>query len=108
MCYTGTHDNDTALGWYTHATAQEKAFAKTYLGAEDGESARWALLRAGQTSMARLFVAQMQDYLGLGSEARINVPGVAGGNWRWRMASGAATAELAEKIRTLTAAASRC
>ena len=108
VCYTGTHDNDTALGWYTHATAQEKAFAKTYLGAEDGESARWALLRAGQTSMARLFVAQMQDYLGLGSEARINVPGVAGGNWRWRMASGAATAELAKEIRALTAAASRC
>ena len=50
----------------------------------------------------------MQDYLGLGSEGRINVPGVAEGNWRWRMASGAATAELAAQIRALTAAASRC
>ena len=108
VCYTGTHDNDTALGWYAHASAQEKAFAKTYLGAEDGESARRALLRCGQTSMAALFVAQMQDYLALGSEARINVPGVAGGNWRWRMASGAATAELAKEIKALTAAASRC
>ena len=108
VCYTGTHDNDTALGWYAHASAQEKAFAKTYLGAEDGESARRTLLRCGQTSMAALFVAQMQDYLALGSEARINVPGVAGGNWRWRMASGAATAELAKEIKALTAAASRC
>ena len=108
VCYTGTHDNDTALGWYAGASDKEKAFAKTYLGAEDGESARRALLRVGQTSMAVLFVAQMQDYLGLGGEARINVPGVANGNWRWRMASGAATAELAEEIRALTAAASRC
>ena len=107
VCYTGTHDNDTALGWYAHATDQEKAFARVYLGAEDGESARRALLRSGQTSMAALFVAQMQDYLALGSEARINVPGVAEGNWRWRMAPGAATAELAAQIRALTAAASR-
>ena len=108
VCYTGTHDNDTALGWYAHASDGEKAFARIYLGAEDRESARKALLRAGQTSRASLFVAQMQDYLGLGSESRINVPGVAEGNWRWRMASGAATAELAEEIRALTAAASRC
>ncbi len=108
VCYTGTHDNDTALGWYAGATDKEKACAKIYLGAADGESARQALLRTGQTSMAVLFVAQMQDYLGLGGEARINVPGVASGNWRWRMASGAATAALAEEIRALTAAASRC
>ena len=57
---------------------------------------------------AELFVAQMQDYLGLGSEARINVPGVAEGNWRWRMASGAVSPALAGEIRDLTAAYSRC
>lgn len=108
ICYTGTHDNDTAVGWYTHASEAEKAFAAQYLGAEDAESARSALLRCGQGSVAELFVAQMQDYLGLGSEARVNVPGVAEGNWRWRLLPGRATAELAEEIRRMTWAFGRC
>ena len=102
ICYTGTHDNDTVLGWYDHAPEQERAFAARYLGTKDRESTRQALLRLGQGSVAELFVAQMQDYLALGSEGRINVPGVAEGNWRWRMAPGAATAALAAEIRTLT------
>ena len=108
ICYTGTHDNDTVLGWYDHATEQECAFAARYLGAKDRESTRQALLRLGQGSVAELFVAQMQDYLALGSEGRINVPGVAEGNWRWRMAPGAATKELAAEVRALTAAFGRC
>ena len=108
ICYTGTHDNDTVLGWYDHATEQERAFAARYLGAKDRESTRQALLRLGQGSVAELFVAQMQDYLALGSEGRINVPGVAEGNWRWRMAPGAATKELAAEVRALTAAFGRC
>lgn len=108
ICYTGTHDNDTVLGWYDHATEQERAFAAVYLGAKDRESARQALLRLGQGSVAELFVAQMQDYLALGSEGRVNVPGVAEGNWRWRMAPGAATKELAAEVRSLTAAFGRC
>ena len=108
ICYTGTHDNDTVLGWYDHASEQERAFAARYLGAEDRESTRQALLRLGQGSVAELFVAQMQDYLALGSEGRINVPGVAEGNWRWRMAPGAAPKELAADVRSLTAAFGRC
>ena len=108
ICYTGTHDNDTAVGWYTHATKEEKAFAKAYLGAEDAESARRGLLRAGQGSVAELFVAQLQDYLGLGSEARINVPGVADDNWCWRLRPGKTTPALAEEIRELTHTFSRC
>lgn len=108
ICYTGTHDNDTVLGWYDHATEQERAFAALYLGTKDRESTRQALLRLGQGSVAELFVAQMQDYLALGSEGRINVPGVAEGNWRWRMAPGAATKALAAEVRSLTAAFSRC
>lgn len=108
ICYTGTHDNDTAAGWYANATEEEKAFAASYLGAADAESARTALLRCGQGSVAELFVAQLQDYLGLGSEARINVPGVAEGNWRWRLLPGQATAALAEEIRTMTHAFGRC
>ena len=108
ICYTGTHDNDTVVGWYTHATEEEKKFAKAYLGADDAESARRALLRAGQGSVAELFVAQLQDYLGLGSEGRINVPGVAEDNWCWRMRPGMTTPALAEEIKELTHAFSRC
>lgn len=108
ICYTGTHDNDTAVGWYTHATEEEKAFAKAYLGADDAESVRRALLRAGQGSVAELFVAQLQDYLGLGSEGRINVPGVAEDNWCWRLRPGKTTPALAEEIKELTHAFSRC
>ena len=108
ICYTGTHDNDTAVGWYTHATEEEKKFAKSYLGADDAESARRALLRAGQGSVAELFVAQLQDYLGLGSESRINVPGVAEDNWCWRLRAGMTTPALAEEIRELTHSFSRC
>ena len=101
VCYTGTHDNDTALGWYDHAGEAERAFAERYLGASGREAVRKALLRCGMGSTAELFVAQMQDYLALGSEGRINVPGVAAGNWRWRMAPGAAAAGLAAEIRAL-------
>ena len=108
VCYTGTHDNDTAVGWYTHATEEEKEFAKAYLGVDDAESARLALLRCGQGSVAELFVAQMQDYLALGSEARINVPGIGGGNWHWRMLPGAATETLAKEIKALTHTFGRC
>lgn len=108
VCYTGTHDNDTAVGWYTHATAEERAFAEQYLGESGAQAVRKALLRAGQSSVAALFVAQLQDYLGLGSEARINVPGVAAGNWRWRLAPDGLTETLASEIRAMSAAYSRC
>ena len=108
ICYAGTHDNDTALGWYDHAEEAERAFAERYLAASGREGVRRALLRAGMASTAQLFMAQMQDYLGLGSEGRINVPGVAEGNWRWRMAPGADTEELAAEIRALTGTYSRC
>lgn len=108
VCYTGTHDNDTAAGWYAAAPKGERAFAEKYLGVSGAENVRKALLRAGQSSVAELFVAQMQDYLGLGSESRINIPGVASGNWRWRLLPGQITAELGEEIRSMTALFGRC
>lgn len=108
ICYTGTHDNDTAAGWYAHASREERAFADAYLGVSDAESARKALLRCGQGSVAELFIAQMQDYLGLGSEARINVPGVADGNWCWRLLPGQAAAPLAREIKSMTETFGRC
>ncbi len=108
ICYTGTHDNNTAVGWYREAGEEEKAFAERYLGAVGAENVCRALLRAGQSSVAELFIAQIQDYLGLGSEARINVPGVAEGNWQWRLRSGSLTEELAREIHDMTARYSRC
>lgn len=108
ICYTGTHDNDTLLGWYDHAAPEERAFAERYLGVSGREAVRRGMLRLGQGSVAELFVAQMQDYLALGCQARINVPGVAGGNWRWRMLPDQLTDDLAREIREMSACYGRC
>lgn len=100
VCYIGTHDNDTLLGWMKNAQKREIDFAKEYLAA--GDDFADSLLRAGMRSKAALFIAQMQDWLALSSEARINTPGTAAGNWRYRMKSGAANEKLAKKIAQIT------
>ena len=98
-----------ALAWsVAWAEPEEIDFAVQYLGLNEREGFNRGVLRGGMTSPASLFVAQMQDYLALGSEGRINVPGVAAGNWRWRMAPGAAAAGLAADIRRLTEVYGRC
>jgi len=100
VCYVGTHDNDTALGWFQDPAVDEesKQFARDYLGITDDSEAPLAFIRGGMGSPAATFIAQMQDWLGLGTEARMNIPGKALGNWKWRMLPGAATPELAETI----------
>jgi len=108
VCYTGTHDNDTLAGWYDSAGEKERAYAEAYLGVQGRGEVCQAVLRWGMGSVAELFVAQMQDYLGLGGNARTNRPGIAEGNWRWRLLPGQATEELAAKIRTLTYTYGRC
>lgn len=108
ICYTGTHDNNTLAGWYAEAKESELKFARQYLGVDGAEETRRAMLRAGMGSVASLFVAQLQDYLGLGAEGRINVPGVAKGNWEWRLRDGQLPRSLAKEIRALTATYSRC
>ena len=100
VCYIGTHDNDTLLGWCKNAKKSEIKFAKEYLSS--GEDFADSLLRAGMRSKAALFVTQMQDWLALGSEARINTPGTTQNNWCWRMQKGAASAALAKKISKIT------
>lgn len=104
VLYTGTHDNAPIAAW--EPTAQEAAYAARYLDADTPETLRRRMLLAGQTSVADTFIAQMQDYLG--DPGRINVPGTAEGNWRWRMAPGAADRALAGKIYQLTLDAGRC
>ena len=100
VCYIGTHDNDTLLGWYKNAKESEIVFAKEYLSS--GDDFADSVIRAGMRSKASLFVTQMQDWLSLSSVARINTPGTASGNWRWRMQKGAATARLAKRISEIT------
>lgn len=98
VCYAGTHDNATLMGWKDEAAPADIAMARQYLGLNDEEGFHWGVLRGGQSSVANLFVAQMQDYLGLGSEARMNTPGILGGNWQWRMLSGQITDALTARI----------
>jgi len=99
VVYTGTHDNDTALGWMTSAPSADVETAREYLRLTQEEGLHWGLMRGAWSSVGSLTVVQMQDVLGLGSEARMNTPSTLGNNWRWRMLPGAATSDLAAKLR---------
>ncbi len=83
VVYTGTHDNDTTCGWYQSLEDQDHAYIAEYLG-ESSEDMPWPLIRAALASVAELAVIPMQDLMALGSEHRMNVPGVTEGNWAWR------------------------
>ena len=103
--YTGTHDNDTTVGWFrsepgagsTRTAAEIAAERKMILDYlhTDGSEIHWDLINLGSRSNANTFVVPLQDLLGLGSEARMNTPGVAGGNWQWRFQ----WAQLTDAIR---------
>lgn len=103
VVYTGTHDNDTSLGWFLNdAGEQGRRVLIDYLGREVSEAeVPWAMLRMCYMSVARIAVAPMQDVLGLGSEARMNTPSVAAGNWSWRMGAEHLTDELADRLKAL-------
>jgi 4-alpha-glucanotransferase len=99
VVYTGTHDNDTTKGWFSSASADDVKLAKEYLGIDDAEKGSLVFIRAALSSVGNLAIIPMQDYLNLGSEARINTPSTLGGdNWCWRMAGDEATPKLAQKI----------
>ncbi len=101
VVYTGTHDNDTTVGWWkSGATEEEKKLASAYLGiGEDG--VHWAFIRAALASVATLCVIPVQDILGLDSDARMNVPSKPVGSWSWRLPAGALTPEVAQKMAAL-------
>ena len=101
IIYTGTHDNDTTVGWFESGAADhERCNAECYLGrCEDG--IHWAFIRAALSSVADLALVPLQDVLGLGSEARMNTPSLERGNWSWRLASGQFTPELTAKLANL-------
>ena len=112
VVYTGTHDNDTTMGWWqssgagdstrsAEAVAREKAFARQYLGT-DGTDMHWVLIRATLASVANTVLIPMQDVLGLGSDARMNLPGRQAGNWGFRFTWAQLAPDLTERLRTLT------
>ena len=106
VLYTGTHDNDTLRGWFS-SLEPGRADAFRAFGVGDREP-WWDLIRVALGSPARLCMLQAQDVLGLGSEARMNTPGTAGGQWRWRLEPGELTPVAARRLRGLTAHAGRC
>ena len=102
VVYTGTHDHNTALGWWESLSAR----AQRRTGLDPADPA-WSLIELAFSSPARLAIVPAQDVLSLGGEARLNTPGREGGNWKWRLRRGQLTDELAARLREATSAAAR-
>jgi 4-alpha-glucanotransferase len=100
VVYTGTHDNDTACGWYKSANEKEKEFARRYLRV-DGSDFAWDLIRTAWKSTAVFAIAPLQDILSLDTEARFNFPSRLGGNWEWRVLDSQLTTEVQGCLREL-------
>ncbi len=101
VVYTGTHDNETTVGWYHNLNDWTRGHVNKYFGLTDGKDINWKFIQVALSSVADTAVIPMQDYLGLGNEARINMPSSFGKNWEWRMKKGACTKELAAKIKEM-------
>ena len=106
VAYTGTHDNNTTLGWWQEAARPERKAVEAYLGSVHGHPV-WPIIRAVETSVAQVAVVPAQDLLELGSEARMNTPSVPAGNWSWRAPESSWTPELAAKLAALVEVADR-
>jgi 4-alpha-glucanotransferase len=114
-CYTGTHDNDTTVGWFlgtgadTRTREEVKADQASALAVTGGtaETIHRDMINLAFSSKAALAVAPMQDYLGLGSGARLNIPGTTGNNWRWRLDANSLTPEFIDSVRNMVTKASR-
>lgn len=104
VAYTGTHDNDTIKGWYEKLEEEDKKLSVCYMdnASTPEDEIHWDFIRLAQASVANLAVIPLQDYLGLGSEARINTPSTLGNNWTWRMVKGEFTSSIIEKCRKMT------
>ncbi len=112
VAYTGGHDNDTTVGWWSSSGAgdsmrtpddvrKERDFARAYLNFHDDSEINWVMIRAVLASVADVAIVPLQDVLGLGSEARMNLPGKVSGNWKWRYRPGALSGELSARLRSL-------
>jgi len=101
VVYTGTHDNDTLVGWYRSAPRDVKAHCRKYLHIS-GREINWEMIRAAFASVAETAIIPAQDILGLGSNARMNTPATSSGNWQWRLKDGDIDDRVTEKLRDLT------
>lgn len=103
IAYTGTHDNDTTLGWInTTGRKKDVSHAKKYLKLNKKEGYHWGFIRGAWSSTAQIAIAPLQDFLGLGNEARMNYPSTIGNNWKWRASKDALTKKLHKRIYELT------
>lgn len=102
VVYTGTHDNNTTLGWFADRDDEAKQRVYDYLGGPPPEPINWALIRMAMSSVGQLAIFPLQDILDLGTEARMNLPSAAAGNWNWRYAPAMLTPERTERLRHLT------
>jgi 4-alpha-glucanotransferase len=103
VVYTGTHDNNTTRGWFSDLSEEDLKFAKRYMHLpSQEESWCWEMIRLAMSSVADLAVIPIQDYLNLGSQARMNTPSTVGENWKWRLKPGQYNAALAKRITELT------
>ena len=105
--YTGTHDNDTSLGWYQKATEHERDFIRRYCKT-DGSQINWDLIKLALQSIADIAILPFQDILNLGSEGRMNFPGTVDGNWEWRFSWDQVKPEAAYRLYELAALYGRC
>ena len=101
VVYTGTHDNDTTCGWFAKLSEEERDRCLHQL-ASDGREINWDMIRAALSSVADTAIISVQDLLGLGSEARMNLPASGTGNWKWRLKPEALSHELASRLHNLT------
>jgi 4-alpha-glucanotransferase len=101
VVYTGTHDNDTTVGWFNTANDYEKHNLEVYLGGISPDGIHWDLIRLALSSIANQVIIPLQDVLGLGTEARMNYPGTATGNWLWRYQRFVLTTELSDRLANL-------
>jgi 4-alpha-glucanotransferase len=107
VVYGGTHDNDTAIGWFDSASPETRAYACKYL-ASDGTEINWDMIRAASASVADIAIHSLQDVLGLCGEHRMNLPGQAEGYWEWRFTWQQVAPSHAQRLRELTATHGRC
>ncbi|HLJ85818.1 MAG TPA: 4-alpha-glucanotransferase [Candidatus Angelobacter sp.] len=102
VVYTGTHDNDTTVGWWNSLTNQEERRHATAYAGDSKDGIHWSLIRTAFTSVANLVIVPLQDVLGLDSDARMNIPSRTDGNWGWRYQAGVLTPDLAEKLAEIS------
>ena len=102
VVYTGTHDNDTVMGWVETAKQSDIDYARSYCKMPPDEPFNWGLIRTAYESKADMAIVPIQDILGLGKDARMNTPSTTGANWAWRVDANALTEELAYKLKTLS------